>query len=231
MQMTEAEIVKSYQRAEKKREQIKILAELNDCPKQDIRDILEKNGEEVPKTGNRYTKIKEELEDPGKTMFGYSLETDMKKTKAKGRKRQQEKTDCKDCAMSEACGYGKPDGEHCDAFTPKLPLKNEEQTESSKVSAPSDSSNLRSRNDVGTYQQNVGTKSENVITLGELIGLIDRDRENSKTISIMDENGEEQLRVITWSPFLEDLEDYAVTSLDVGDNGWICVWLGEKKEE
>ena len=232
MQMTEAEIVKSYQRAEKKREQIKILAELNDCPKQDIRDILEKNGEEVPKTGNRYTKIKEELEDPGKTMFGYSLETDMKKTKAKGSKRQQETTDCKDCSMTRktCCSYDiKPDGVHCDAFTPKLLLKNEEQTESSKVSAPSDSSKLMSRNEVGTHQQDVGTKSEKVITLGNLIDLIDRDRENNKTISIMDENGEEQLRVITWSPFLEDLEDYAVTSLDVGDSGWICVWLGEKK--
>lgn len=60
MQMTEAEIVKSYQRADKKREQIKILAELNACPKQTIRDILEKHGEEVPKTGNRYTAAKPE---------------------------------------------------------------------------------------------------------------------------------------------------------------------------
>ncbi len=60
MQMTEAEIVKSYQRAEKKREQIKILAELNACQKQVIRDILEKNGEEAPKTGNRYTAAKPE---------------------------------------------------------------------------------------------------------------------------------------------------------------------------
>lgn len=61
MQMTEAEIVKSYQRAEKKREQIKILAELNACQKHVIRDILEKNGEEVPKTGNRYTVKKPEV--------------------------------------------------------------------------------------------------------------------------------------------------------------------------
>ncbi len=66
MQMTEAEIVKSYQRAEKKREQIKILAELNACQKQVIRDILEKNGEEVPKTGNRYTAAKPEDLKEGK---------------------------------------------------------------------------------------------------------------------------------------------------------------------
>lgn len=230
MEMTEAEIVKSFQRAEKKREQIKILADLNACPKQDIRDILEKNGEEVPKTGNRYTKRKEnqeDPEDPGMTMFGLSFET----KKTNGNKRKQKTTDCKDCAMSKACGYGKPDGEHCDAFTPKAKrlIKNDESTESSNLSVPGCSSKLRSRNDVGTHQQEVGTKSEKVITLGDLIGLIDRDRENSKTISIMDENGEEQLRAITWSPFLQDLEEYEVTSLDVGDQGWICVWLGEKK--
>lgn len=119
MQMTEAEIVKSYQRAEKKRDQIKILAELNACQKQTIRDILEKHGEEVPKTGNRYTVKKPEV------------------TEAKGSKRKQKTTDCKDCAMEKCCGYGKPDWEHCDAFTPK-------GSESSKVSA----------------QKEVGTKSE-----------------------------------------------------------------------
>lgn len=205
MQMTEAEIVKSYQRADKKREQIKILAELNACQKQVIRDILEKNGEEVPKTGNRYTVKKPEV------------------TEANGSKRKQETTDCKDyvttdckdCAMEKCCGYGKEDGVQCDSFTPK-------GSESSKVSAPEK---------VGTHQQEVGTKSEKVVTLGDLIGLIDRDRENNKTISIMDENGAEQLRVLTRSPFLEDLEEYVVTDLDVGDGGWICVWLGEKKEE
>lgn len=109
MQMTEAEIVKSYQRAEKKREQIKILAELNACQKQVIRDILEKNGEEVPKTGNRYTIKKPEV------------------TEANGSKRKQETTDCKDyvttdckdCAMEKCCGYGKEDGVQCDSFTPK----------------------------------------------------------------------------------------------------------------
>lgn len=105
MQMTEAEIVKSYQRAEKKREQIKILSELNACQKQVIRDILEKNGEEVPKTGNRYTIKKPEV------------------TEANGSKRKQVK---------------------------RL-LKNEEPTESSDLST---------RENVGTHQQEVGKKSE-----------------------------------------------------------------------
>lgn len=215
MQMSEKEIVRSYTNAKDKRSQVGILAELNACPKDAIREILERNGISAPKPGRKSQK-KEEPKKP------------KAKLTAKGKlllKNEEPKTtDCKDCVMEKCCGYGKSDGEHCDAFTPK-------GSESSKVSAPSDSSKLMSRNEVGTHQQDVGTKSEKVITLGNLIDLIDRDRENSKTISIMDENGEEQLRVITWSPFLEDLEDYAVTSLDVGDNGWICVWLGEKKEE
>ena len=217
MQMSEKEIVRSYTNAKDKRSQVGVLAELNACPNDTIREILERNGISAPKPGRKSQKkketpqdeLKEEfqmaggvitIEDPGKRMFGDSLATP-----------RQPKA-----VLTEKA---------------KRLLKNEEQTESSKVSAPSDSSKLMSRNEVGTHQQDVGTKSEKVITLGDLIDLIDRDRENSKTISIMDENGEEQLRVITWSPFLEDLEDYAVTSLDVGDNGWICVWLGEKKEE
>ena len=215
MQMSEKEIVRSYTNAKDKRSQVGVLAELNACPNDTIREILERNGISAPKPGRKSQKkketpqdeLKEEfqmaggvitIEDPGKRMFGDSLATP-----------RQPKA-----VLTEKA---------------KLLLKNEEQTESSKVSAPSDSSKLMSRNEVGTHQQDVGTKSEKVITLGNLIDLIDRDRENNKTISIMDENGEEQLRVITWSPFLEDLEDYAVTSLDVGDSGWICVWLGEKK--
>lgn len=51
MQMTESEIVRSYRRADKKREQIKILAELNLCDKKTIREILRRNGEEVSEPG------------------------------------------------------------------------------------------------------------------------------------------------------------------------------------
>ena len=55
MQMTNDEIVRRYKQAAKKREQIKILAELNACPKENIRQILREAGCEVPATGNRYT--------------------------------------------------------------------------------------------------------------------------------------------------------------------------------
>lgn len=115
MQMTEEEIVRRYKQADNKRDSIQILAELNACPKQTIRDILEANGLGVPKVGNRYTAqakaLKEKMatdeagartaespygllpdadeaqigwcpeqkvgtmsEDPGKRMFGDSLE-------------------------------------------------------------------------------------------------------------------------------------------------------------
>ena len=69
MQMTEAEIVRSYQHALNRTKQISILAELNACSKAEIRDILEKNGEEVPHYGNRYTgKVKPETKkEPKRT--------------------------------------------------------------------------------------------------------------------------------------------------------------------
>ena len=61
MQMTESEIVRSYNHAENRQKQIKILSELNACSKAQIREILERNGYEVPHYGNRYTgKVKEE---------------------------------------------------------------------------------------------------------------------------------------------------------------------------
>ena len=61
MQMTDNEIVRSYQHAANRTKQISILAELNACSKAQIREILERNGCEVPHYGNRYTgKVKEE---------------------------------------------------------------------------------------------------------------------------------------------------------------------------
>lgn len=44
MEMTEQEIVNKYNRAESKSKQIKILAELNACSTQQIKDVLSKNG-------------------------------------------------------------------------------------------------------------------------------------------------------------------------------------------
>lgn len=111
MQMTDAEICRSYKRAIEsgtaKTKQIAILSQLNACDKSVIRKILKENGFEVPQNGNRYTAAK----------------------KSDSSKMSTRKTDCGECAMGETCGGGKPDGARCDAFTPKDGLlKSEEQT-------------------------------------------------------------------------------------------------------
>ena len=62
MQMKDSEIIRRYKQADKKREQIKILAELNACTKEDIRQILREAGCDVPATGNRYT-VKKALDN------------------------------------------------------------------------------------------------------------------------------------------------------------------------
>ena len=55
MQMTEGEIVREYRTAKNRTKQISILADLNECSKKTIREILERKGEQVPHYGNRYT--------------------------------------------------------------------------------------------------------------------------------------------------------------------------------
>lgn len=58
MQMTENEIVKSFRNSDKKREQIRILAELNVCSREKIREILLRNGimeSELPKPPGKKT--------------------------------------------------------------------------------------------------------------------------------------------------------------------------------
>ena len=62
MQMTNDEIVRRYEKAENRRKMIRILAELNACPKEDIRKILREAGCDVPATGNRYTAAKKAAE-------------------------------------------------------------------------------------------------------------------------------------------------------------------------
>ena len=78
MQMTEEEIVRRYKQADNKRDSIRILAELNACPKQTIRDILEANGLGVPKVGNRYTAqakaLKERMAETGEAVASAAQE-------------------------------------------------------------------------------------------------------------------------------------------------------------
>lgn len=82
MQMSEGEIVRSYNHAENRQKQIKILSELNACSKAQIREILERNGCEVPHYGNRYTgKVKEE---PKKEPKKSSVRMSKRKKKSDG---------------------------------------------------------------------------------------------------------------------------------------------------
>ena len=62
MQMTEGEIRASYRQAKDKKKQIGILADLNSCPKEEIKRILEGGTMENPKRGR---KPKSLVETPG----------------------------------------------------------------------------------------------------------------------------------------------------------------------
>lgn len=66
MEYTNQEIVKSYEAANNKKMQIRILAELNGCTKDEIKEILKEEGCELPKYGNRYT-VKKDASDATKT--------------------------------------------------------------------------------------------------------------------------------------------------------------------
>ena len=61
--MTDGEIVRSYQQADDKKKQLKILAELNLCKTDDIANILKGAGEEVPEKVVRRKRKTFSLED------------------------------------------------------------------------------------------------------------------------------------------------------------------------
>lgn len=64
MQMSEQEIVRSYTNAKDKRSQVGVLAELNACPNDTIREILERNGISAPKPGRKSQKTTEKPKKP-----------------------------------------------------------------------------------------------------------------------------------------------------------------------
>ena len=81
MQMSDAEIVRSYKNAKDKRSQVGVLAELNACSKDLIREILSRNGIDAPKPGRKAVltdkaKILLKTEEPeSKKMQSANLET------------------------------------------------------------------------------------------------------------------------------------------------------------
>ena len=99
MQMTEEEIVRRYKQADNKRDSIRILAELNACPKQTIRDILEANGLGVPKVGGRYTKQAKALKEKMATE-----EAEADGSKRKRLLKNEEPTDSSDLSTQENVG-------------------------------------------------------------------------------------------------------------------------------
>ena len=60
MQMTNEEIIKSYKEAKDKKKQIKILADLNTCDANIIKEILIEAGEAAPRVYKRAAKKPEE---------------------------------------------------------------------------------------------------------------------------------------------------------------------------
>lgn len=53
MEMTKGEITRAYRESSNKTEQIKILADLNECSRADIEKILKDAGHEIPKRGRK----------------------------------------------------------------------------------------------------------------------------------------------------------------------------------
>lgn len=83
VKMTEEEIVRNFKQAKNKREQIKILADLNCTSRDEIKEILKKNGvseEELPAKPGRKVK-KEEIPEAvreacGKEMVNLQMDID-----------------------------------------------------------------------------------------------------------------------------------------------------------
>lgn len=57
MTMQPGEIARDYKAAKNKRQQIKILAELNQCDEEDIKFLLEQQGVEIKKTGRKKKEV------------------------------------------------------------------------------------------------------------------------------------------------------------------------------
>ena len=84
MQMSDSEIVRSYKEAKDKRSQVGVLAELNACSKDYIREILQRNGINAPKPGRKSTTEPEPVkaEEPKKAVLTEMAKKAVKKEPA-----------------------------------------------------------------------------------------------------------------------------------------------------
>lgn len=67
------------------------------------------------------------------------------------------------------------------------------------------------------------------ITLGDLIDLIDKDRESEEEVAIMDFDGEVMRAKVRWNGW-KGIEDREVNSIEASRNT-LLVWLEGRKEE
>ena len=64
------------------------------------------------------------------------------------------------------------------------------------------------------------------ITLGQILDLIDNNRESEENVEIMDHNGEVQCRAMVCSVVWQGIEDKTVNSMQAGGN-CLQIWLDD----
>lgn len=67
---------------------------------------------------------------------------------------------------------------------------------------------------------------ENGITLGQILDLIDNNRESEETVEIMDHNGNVQCRAMVCSVVWQGIEDKTVNSMQADGNS-LQIWLND----
>ena len=65
------------------------------------------------------------------------------------------------------------------------------------------------------------------VTVGQLLDLMDKNRESEEVVNIMDNNGNVQCKAMVCSEIWDGLEDRTVNSIQVEDDA-LVIWLDDK---
>lgn len=65
------------------------------------------------------------------------------------------------------------------------------------------------------------------VTVGQLLDLIDKNRESEEVVNIMDHNGNVQCKAMVCSEIWDGLEDRTVNSIQVEGDA-LVIWLDDK---
>ena len=65
------------------------------------------------------------------------------------------------------------------------------------------------------------------VTVGQLLDLMDKNRESEEVVNIMDHNGNVQCKAMVCSEIWDGLEDRTVNSIQAEDDA-INIWLDDK---